>query len=136
MENWVIKNKKADFELIVKECGVSEVLARCLVNKDFKTPEEIEVFLHPKLADMHDPFLMKDMEKACLILRQKIAEGRKVRIIGDYDVDGVIATYVLYRSLKCVGALVDYEIPDRIKDGYGMNNQMVDAAYMKVLILS
>lgn len=129
MENWVIKNKKADFELIVKECGVSEVLARCLVNKDFKTPEEIEVFLHPKLADMHDPFLMKDMEKACLILRQKIAEGRKVRIIGDYDVDGVIATYVLYRSLKCVGALVDYEIPDRIKDGYGMNNQMVDAAY-------
>ncbi len=129
MENWVIKNKKADFELIVKECGISEVLARCLVNKDFKTPEEIEVFLHPKLADMHDPFLMKDMEKACLILRQKIAEGRKVRIIGDYDVDGVIATYVLYRSLKCVGALVDYEIPDRIKDGYGMNNQMVDAAY-------
>ncbi len=129
MENWVIKNKKADFELIVKECGISEVLARCLVNKDFKTPEEIEVFLHPKLADMHDPFLMKDMENACLILRQKIAEGRKVRIIGDYDVDGVIATYVLYRSLKCVGALVDYEIPDRIKDGYGMNNQMVDAAY-------
>jgi single-stranded-DNA-specific exonuclease len=129
VENWVIKNKKADFDLIVKECGVSEVLARCLVNKGLNAPAEIEAFLHPRLPDLHDPFLMKDMEKACLILRQKISEGKRVRIIGDYDVDGVIATYVLYQSLKCIGALVDYEIPDRIKDGYGMNNQMVDAAY-------
>ncbi|MGF7143143.1 single-stranded-DNA-specific exonuclease [Anaerotaenia torta] len=129
VENWVIKNKKADFDRIVKECGVSEVLARCLVNKGLEEPAQIEAFLHPKLADLHNPFLMKEMEKACQILRQKIAQGKRVRIIGDYDVDGVIATYVLYRSLKQLGALVDYEIPDRIRDGYGMNNQMVDTAY-------
>ncbi|MBP1753693.1 MAG: hypothetical protein H6Q59_91 [Firmicutes bacterium] len=129
MENWVIKNRKADFNLIMKECGVSEVLARCLVNKGLDTIQEIDTFLHPKLSDLHDPFLMKDMELACSILRDKISEGKRIRIIGDYDVDGVIATYILYRSLKHIGAKVDYEIPDRIKDGYGINNNMVEAAY-------
>ncbi len=129
MENWVIKNKKADFNLIMKECGVSEVLARCLVNKGLVSLEEIDAFLHPKLSALHDPFLMKDMREACEILREKIAKGKRIRIIGDYDVDGVVATYILYRSLKSIGAEVDYEIPDRIKDGYGMNNQMVETAY-------
>lgn len=129
MENWVIKNKKADFDLIMKKCGVSEVLARCLVNKDLVSLEEIDAFLHPKLSALHDPFLMKDMKEACEILREKIANGDRIRIIGDYDVDGVVATYILYQSLKCIGAEVDYEIPDRIKDGYGINNQMVETAY-------
>lgn len=129
MENWVIKNKKADFNLIMKECGVSEVLARCLVNKGLESPQEINSFLHPKVSELHNPFLMKDMEKACDILREKLQEGKRLRIIGDYDVDGVVATYILYRSLTGLGAKVDYEIPDRIKDGYGMNNQMVEAAY-------
>lgn len=129
MENWVIKNKKADFNLIMKECGVSEVLARCLVNKGLDSPQEINSFLQPKASELHNPFLMKDMEKACDILRNKILEGKRLRIIGDYDVDGVVATYILYRSLTRLGAKVDYEIPDRIKDGYGINNQMVEAAY-------
>ncbi len=128
MENWVIKNKKADYHLIMQECGVSEVLARCLVNKGYDKPEEIGHFLHPKPEDLHDPFSMKDMRIACDILRGKILEGKRIRIIGDYDVDGVIATYILYRSLINIGAKVDYEIPDRIKDGYGINNQMVEAA--------
>ncbi len=128
MENWVIKNKKADYQRIMQECGVSEVLARCLINKGHEKPEEINHFLHPRLEDLHDPFLMKDMKIACEILREKILEGKRIRIIGDYDVDGVIATYILYRSLTNVGAKVDYEIPDRIKDGYGINNQMVEAA--------
>lgn len=129
MENWVLKNKKADFELIVQKCGISEVLARCLVNKGLETPEEICRFLDPGLDELHDPFLLQDMEKACIILQNKIAEGKKIRIIGDYDVDGVISTYILYRILTRLGALVDYEIPDRVKDGYGMNNQMVEDAY-------
>ncbi len=129
MENWVIKNKKADFSQIMKECGVSEVLARCLVNKGLESPQDINSFLQPKVSDLYDPFLMEDMEKACNILRVKLAEEKRIRIIGDYDVDGVVATYILYRSLKCLGAKVDYEIPDRIKDGYGINNQMVEAAH-------
>ncbi|MDF2906918.1 MAG: hypothetical protein K0R34_2239 [Herbinix sp.] len=129
MENWVIKNRKADYNLIMQECGVSEVLARCLVNKGLEDPQEINDFLHPKPSKLHDPFLMKDMEKACDILREKIMAGKRLRIIGDYDVDGVVATYILYRNLTNIGAKVDYEIPDRIKDGYGINNQMVEAAY-------
>ncbi len=129
MENWVIKNRKADFNLIVQECGVSEVMARCLVNKGLEASEEINRFLHPRLNELHNPFLMKDMEKACDILREKIQEGKRLRIIGDYDVDGVVATYILYRSLTNIGARVDYEIPDRIKDGYGINNHMVEVAH-------
>ncbi|HWT75060.1 MAG TPA: single-stranded-DNA-specific exonuclease RecJ [Mobilitalea sp.] len=129
MENWVIKNKKADFNLIMQECGVSEVLARCLVNKGFETIEEINAFLHPKLDKLHDPLTMKDMQKACELLSSKINSGKRIRIIGDYDVDGVVATYILYRTLAKIGAKVDYEIPDRIKDGYGINGSMVEAAY-------
>lgn len=129
MEKWVIKNKKADFECIMKECGVSEVLARCLVNKGMETTQEINDFLHPKLTSMHDPFFLKDMDKACRLLWEKINDDRRIRIIGDYDVDGVVATYVLYRTLTRIGAAVDYEIPDRIKDGYGINSRMVIQAH-------
>ena len=129
MENWVIKNRKADYNLIMQQCSVSEVLARCLVNKGLEAPEEITDYLHPKLERLHNPFLMKDMERACDILREKILTGKHIRIIGDYDVDGVIATFILYRSLMNIGAVVDYEIPDRIKDGYGINNQMVETAF-------
>lgn len=128
MENWFIKNKKADFEYIMKECGISEVLARCLVNRGLTDPEKIKVFLHPSLEDLYNPFLLKDMEKACDILQAKIISGKTVRIVGDYDVDGVVSTYILYRTLKMLGAKVDYEIPDRIHDGYGINMRIVEDA--------
>lgn len=129
MENWVIKNKKADFQDIMGRCGISEVLARCLVNKGLDEPEEIQAFLNPRMEELHDPLLLKDMKKACDILTQKIKNNKKIRIIGDYDVDGVVAAYILYRSLIFLGADVDYDIPDRIKDGYGINVNMVEAAY-------
>ncbi len=129
MENWVIKNKKADFNAIMQECGVSEVLARCLVNKGFESTEAMNAFLHPQMKDMNDPFLLKDMKKACDLLIEKIKGDKKIRIIGDYDVDGVIATYILFRTLTRIGAYVDYEIPDRIKDGYGINTEMVKLAH-------
>ncbi len=128
MENWVIKNKKSDFNRIMSECGVSEVLARCLVNRGYEETGEIKKYLYPGLDQLHDPFLMKDMEKACGILKNKIKEGCRIRIIGDYDVDGVVSTYLLYRTLNILGAKVDYDIPDRIKDGYGINIRMVEAA--------
>jgi single-stranded-DNA-specific exonuclease len=129
MENWVIKNRKADFEQISRTCGISEVMARCLVNKGLENPEDIKVFLNPELKGMHNPLFMKDMNKALEILKEKIKAGKKIRIIGDYDVDGVVATYILYRTLSLIGADVDYDIPDRIKDGYGINNCMVDKAH-------
>ena len=129
MENWVIKNRKADFDKIMNQCGVSEVLARCLVNKGLEKPEIINSFLNPDVKQLYHPFLLKDMRKACEILKGKILEGKKIRIIGDYDVDGVVATYILYRTLTLIGAKVDYEIPDRIKDGYGININMVETAY-------
>ncbi len=129
MENWVIKNKKADFNHIVSLCGISEVLARCLVNKGIDNPEMINTFLNPDIKHLYSPLLLKDMQKACDILVDKIKSGKKIRIIGDYDVDGVVATYILYKTLKEIGAQVDYEIPDRIKDGYGMNVNQVEAAY-------
>lgn len=128
MENWVIKNKKADFNRIVQECGVSEVIARLLVNKGLTEQNDIIRYLHPRMDSLYDPYLMKDITKAVDILTDKIAAGKKIRIIGDYDVDGVVSTYVLYRTLRKLGATVDYEIPDRIKDGYGINIEMVIAA--------
>lgn len=129
MENWVIRNKAADFPHIVKECGISEILARCLVNKGMTETKDIEAFLHADIRGLYDPFLMKDMESACHILADKIHTGMRIRIIGDYDVDGITATFILYRTLTLLGARVDYEIPDRIKDGYGINSNMVKAAY-------
>lgn len=129
MENWVLKNKKADFESIMQECGVSEVIARCLVNKGFESVEDMKQFLKPGLEQLGDPFLLKDLPEACDILKRKIEEGKRIRIIGDYDVDGVVATYVLYQIFLRLGAKIDYEIPDRIKDGYGININMVEAAY-------
>ena len=129
MENWVLKNYKADFHSIMEQCKVSEVMARCLVNKGLLEFDEIHSYLHPDIDTLHDPFLLKDMKCACEILVQKIKSNKKIRIIGDYDVDGVVATYILYQSLLRLGADVDYAIPDRIIDGYGINMQMVDTAY-------
>lgn len=129
MEKWVIKNRKADFQKLMEECGISEVLARCLVNRGLEDVEAIKEYLNPQIEGMHSPLLLKDIDKACNILEEKIREGKRIRIIGDYDVDGVVSTYVLYRALTHLGARVDYEIPDRIKDGYGMNIRMVDEAF-------
>lgn len=128
MENWVIKNIKADFAQIAEKCNVSEVLARCLVNRGFTEPDAISAFLRTDRNKLYDPFLLKDMRKACDILWEKIRTGKRIRIVGDYDVDGVISTYILYRTLTMVGAKVDYEIPDRINDGYGMNIRIVEEA--------
>lgn len=129
MENWVIKNRKADFQQISQSFGISEVVARCLVNRGIEKADEIDAFLNPKLSDLHDPLLLKDMKNAVDILVGKIQIGEKIRIIGDYDVDGVVSTYVLFRTLSLVGAKVDYCIPDRIKDGYGININMVEKAH-------
>ena len=128
MEKWFIKNKKADFGLIAKTFGVSEVLARLAVNRGVKSNEEMMQYLNPSIENIPSPLLMKDMEKCCDILKKKIEEKKLIRIIGDYDVDGVMSTYILYCGLERCGAKVDYEIPDRMKDGYGINVQLIEEA--------
>ncbi|MGB8454553.1 MAG: single-stranded-DNA-specific exonuclease RecJ [Anaerocolumna sp.] len=129
MEKWVLKNKKADFAAMMKQYKISEVIARLLVNRNQEKEEDIEAFLHPDINHLHSPLSMKDMMKACDILTDKIKSGKKIRIVGDYDVDGVVSTFVLYTALSKCGAAADYEIPDRIKDGYGINMNIIKAAY-------
>ena len=129
MENWVLKNKKADFNLIMQECNVSEVIARCLVNRGLESTKDMRAFLYPEIEELYDYRLMKDMKKATDLLADRISRGKHIRIIGDYDVDGVISTYILFQTLSKLGAKVDYEIPDRIKDGYGINSRIVEAAH-------
>ncbi len=129
MEKWVLKNKKADFSAMMEQYKISEVIARLLVNRNQETEEDIKAYLNPELERLHNPLEMKDLEKACDILVEKINGGKKIRIVGDYDVDGVAATYVLYTALLKCKAAVDYEIPDRIKDGYGINMNIIDEAY-------
>lgn len=129
MEKWVLKNKKADFAAMMEQYKISEVIARLLVNRNQEKEEDIDAYLHPDLNYLHNPLAMKDMEKACDILTDKIRQGKKIRIVGDYDVDGVASTYTLYTALLKCRAAVDYEIPDRIKDGYGINMNIIEEAY-------
>lgn len=128
MERWVIKNKKADFKEIMDKYQVSEILARLMVNRGHVSDEEITAFLSEDLTKMHSPFTMKDIVKAVNLIDMKIKEKKSIRIVGDYDVDGIISTFILYKALNRVGAVVDYEIPDRVKDGYGINVSIIDAA--------
>lgn len=128
MEKWYIKNKLADFDALSRELGVSEVLVRLMVNRGLNTSDEMRKFMNAGREDMHSPYLMKDMEKAVEIVKKKVLEKVHIRIVGDYDVDGVISTFILYKSIKRAGGKVDFEIPDRIEDGYGINISIIQAA--------
>lgn len=120
-----MKNKRADYKSIAKRFGISEVIGKLLINRDINNINLINSFLHPDFKELHNPSQMKDMKKACTILENKIKNKSNMRIIGDYDVDGVISTYLLFTALKRCGAKVDYDIPNRVKDGYGININMI-----------
>lgn len=128
-EQWMVYTKKADFEGIAKQFGISPVTARILRNRDVEGEEAIRLFLDGELKDCPEPYRMKDMEKAADILLDKLLQEKPIRIIGDYDVDGVCATYILYKGLKRLSAKVDYDIPHRIKDGYGINQELIKKAW-------
>ena len=128
MAKWFINMKKADFNGIARKYGVSTVIARIMRNREVRTDEEINLYLNGTPGDLYDGRLMKDMECAVSILKEKIAEEKKIRIIGDYDIDGVNATYVLQEGISKLGGEVDTDIPDRIKDGYGLNQMLIDRA--------
>lgn len=129
MERWVLKNFKEDFSSIMEKHKVSEVVARLVTNRKHTGEDMIKEYLNPKLDNLHNPMEMKDMDIAIKLLQQKLKEKKKIRIVGDYDVDGVTSTYILYKALLRCGGNVDYEIPDRIKDGYGININIIQTAY-------
>lgn len=128
MERWFILSKGADFEEIARKYGVSQVLARLIRNRDVVGDEEIRLYLEGTIADLHDGMLMKDMDRAVEILEEKICLQKKIRVIGDYDIDGVNATYILQRGLQELGGDVDTDIPDRVRDGYGLSRSLIERA--------
>ena len=128
MAEWRIAAKRADFYGIARRYGIDPVIARVIRNRDIINDEDIDMYLNGTLDNLHDADLMTDMVKACSLIQQYISEDLSFRIIGDYDVDGVCATYILLRGLAACGADVDYAIPHRIHDGYGINEQLIDAA--------
>lgn len=128
MARWMVAAKKADFDGIAGKYHISPVLARIMRNRDVVGDEEIEKYLHGDLKDLHDPLLLKDLKKAAEIIMEKIRGGEKIRIIGDYDVDGICATYILLMGIRALGGTVDTVIPHRQKDGYGLNEHLIEAA--------
>lgn len=128
MKKWFIKNKKTDYKSIAKRFNISEVVAKILVNREIIEDDSIEVFMNPTYEKFHNPREMKDLEKGVKIIKEKIKQNKKIMIVGDYDVDGVVGVYQLYTALKKCNADVVYEIPDRVKDGYGINKSIIDKA--------
>ena len=128
MEKWMIYSKKADFQKIAEEFGIDPVIARLIRNRDVQDMEAIRSYLHGTLKELPSPWKMKDIDKAVEILKKKITQKKRIRIIGDYDIDGVTATCILLKGLSRLGADVDTYIPDRVKDGYGMHEQLIDKA--------
>lgn len=129
MEQWLLLRKGADYLKIGEKFHISPRCACLIRNKDIIGDEAIEKYLHGSLADLYDGMLMKDMDLALDIIREKINSHEKIRIIGDYDIDGVNATYILMEGFGRLGATVDSDIPDRIKDGYGLNIDLIERAY-------
>lgn len=128
MEKWFVTMKKADFNGIAEKYQISPIIARLMRNRDVIGDEAIDFYLNGTVEDLYDGLLMKDMDRAVDIIKEKIEEGKKIRVIGDYDIDGVNATYILQQGLAGLGADVDTDIPDRIKDGYGLNQMLIDRA--------
>ena len=129
MENWVLLRKGADFQHISEKFHISPRIASLIRNREIIGDDAIETYLYGTISDLYDGMLMKDMDKAVSILCEKIRDKKKIRIIGDYDIDGIQATYILMEGLKHLGAIVDSDIPDRMKDGYGLNKNLIDRAF-------
>ena len=125
---WMVQTKRADFSAIAQKYNISPVTARIIRNRDVTEDAEINRYLQGSISDLYSPWLLPDMEKAVEILKEKAATGKRIRVVGDYDIDGVCSTYILLTALKEVGAQGDYRIPDRIKDGYGINESIIRQA--------
>lgn len=129
MEKWLVTNKKADFKGIGSRFHIDQVTARIIRNRDVVEDEDIRCFLHGTLSDLPDAHLLMDADRLVEILVQKVKKGQKIRVIGDYDIDGVMSSYVLWKALTRIGAVVDVAIPHRIEDGYGLNLNLIEKAW-------
>ncbi len=127
MEKWILK-QNTENKINYTELELSEYVYRILSNRNIDTEEKIKKFLNPKIEDMNTPLFLPDIIKASNLIINKINKKEKIRIIGDYDVDGVMSTYILYKGISMLGGIVDYKIPSRVEDGYGINNSMIDNA--------
>lgn len=128
MEKWFVINKGADFAGIAKRFGISPVTARLIRNREVMGDEAIARYLKGRIGELYDPHLLLDSDRLTDILVQKISEQKKIRVIGDYDIDGVMSTYILYKGITRCGGSVDFQIPDRMKDGYGINDHLIEQA--------
>ncbi|WP_308534046.1 single-stranded-DNA-specific exonuclease RecJ [uncultured Peptoniphilus sp.] len=127
MEKWFIKNTR-DCGIDYKKFGLNEILYRVILNRGIKSEEELEIFLNGDLSQIHSPILLKDMIKAANIINNSINKKEKIRIVGDYDVDGISSTYILYKGLQKLGSDISFDIPDRVSDGYGINERISNKA--------
>ena len=128
MEKWIIRNRKVDLDKVSKETGSSKFICKLLSNRNITDADKIKDFLFPKIEELHSPYELKDMDKAVRIISEKINSKKKIRITGDYDCDGVISTFILITAFRRLNADVDFVIPDRITDGYGINISIIDKA--------
>lgn len=128
MEKWFVINKGADFAGIAKRFGISPVTARLIRNREVMGDEAIARYLKGGIGELYDPYLLLDSDRLTDILVQKISEQKKIRVIGDYDIDGVMSTYILYKGITRCSGSVDFQIPDRMKDGYGINDHLIEQA--------
>ncbi len=128
MKKWVITAKRADFNEIAGRFGISPMLARIIRNRDIVGDDAINMYLNGSVKDMHDPYLLKGMDTAVMILMDTISDNGRIFIIGDYDIDGICSSFILKKGLESIGAKTEVRLPDRVKDGYGMNMDMVDEA--------
>ena len=126
MAKWFVAAKRADFQKIGETFGISPVLARIIRNRDIVEEDDIRKYLQGTVEEMYDPGLLLGMECAVEILERKIRENKQIRIIGDYDADGICSTFILHKGLLYAGALADTAIPHRMKDGYGLNEHLVE----------
>ena len=129
MQKWRVYSKKADFDAIGSRFNIDPVTARIIRNRDVTDMENVDMYLNGTLDSLHDPMVMKDMDKAVSVIASSIRDNKHIRIIGDYDIDGICSIYILFKGLKMCGADVDYEVPDRITDGYGINENLIKQAY-------
>lgn len=129
MQKWRVYSKKADFDAIGSRFNIDPVTARIIRNRDVTDMENVDMYLNGTLGRLRDPMMMKDMDKAVSVIASSIRDNKHIRIIGDYDIDGICSIYILFKGLKICGADVDYEVPDRITDGYGINENLIKQAY-------
>lgn len=129
VDKWKVYAKKANFDEIGEKYGVDPVVARIVRNRDVIDEKSLDMYFRPDLNKIHSPYLMKDIENACEIIEKAIANNKKIEVVGDYDIDGVCSGNILVQGLEELGADVVFDVPDRIEDGYGINQTIIKKAY-------